>query len=151
MAGAWRIVKARRAGTAFSGEGAAMSGGRWNSRGVKVIYASETRSLAVLENLVHINPAVQFEYSCFHLEFDDSLVEKILPSGLPKNWNSYPPGPSTQKIGDGWVHAGRSAVLAVPSAIVDGEFNYLLNPAHPDFKKIKIGKPEPFTFDPRLL
>lgn len=151
MAEAWRIVKAGQAATAFSGRGAAIFGGRWNSFGVKIVYASATRSLAVLENLVHINPPVPFKYSCFHLEFDDSLVKKIPLSGLPKNWTLHPPASSTQKIGDDWAHAGRSAVLAVPSAIIRSEFNYLLNPAHPDFKKIKIGKPDPFTFDPRLL
>jgi RES domain-containing protein len=149
MAEAWRIVKARRAETAFSGEGAALGGGRWNSTGVKIFYASATRSLAVLENLVHINPPVPFKYVCFRMKFDDSLVEKI--TRLPDDWRSHPPSPSTQKIGDDWVRQGRSAVLAVPSAIIHDELNFLFNPSHPDFKKISIAKPEPFSFDPRLF
>ena len=151
MAEAWRIIKAKHAGTAFSGEGAALSGGRWNSKGVKVFYASATSSLAALENLVHINPPVLFKYVSFRIELHDSLIEKIVHFTLPKDWDSHPPSPATQKIGDDWFHAGRSVVLAVPSVIIRNEQNFLFNPAHPDFKKIKIGKPEPFTFDPRLL
>src|SRR5215469_7191612 len=131
MAEAWRIVKARHAATAFSGEGAAISGGRWNSPGIKVVYASLTQSLAVLENLVHISPPVRFEYVRFRVEFDDSLAEKIAVTALPADWRSEPPPPSTQKVGDDWVRAGRSVILAVPSAIIPSEFNFLLNPSHP--------------------
>ncbi len=149
MPEAWRIIKAKHAGTAFSGEGAALAGGRWNSAGVKVIYASATRSLAVLENLVHINPPVYFKYVCFRIEFPDALVEKAMT--LPADWRTEPPPPSTQKVGDDWVRAHRSPILAVPSAIVPGESNFLLNPSHPDFKNISVGKSEPFTFDPRLF
>jgi RES domain-containing protein len=151
MAQAWRIVKARRAETAFSGEGASQAGGRWNSRGVKIFYASATTSLAVLENLVHLNPPVLFKYVCFHLKFDDSLMEKVAGASLPDDWRAQPPPPSTQKIGDEWVRSGRSVVLAVTSAIIENEWNFLFNPSHPDFKKVRIGKPESFTFDPRLL
>ena len=151
MAEAWRIIKARRAETAFSGEGAALAGGRWNSKGVKTFYASATRSLAVLENLVHINPPVLFKYVCFRMEFEDSLAEKIVASRLPKDWDSHPPPPSTQRIGDDWVRSERSAVLAVPSAIIPKELNFLFNASHPDFKKITIGKPASFAFDSRLF
>ena len=149
MAEAWRIIKARHAAAAFSGHGAAVFGGRWNSPGVKIVYASATKSLAALENLVHVNPKVVFEYVCFRLEYDDSFVEKL--RALPADWTLEPPSPSTQKTGDDWVRSGRTAVLAVPSAIVQSELNFLFNPAHPDFKKIRIGKPEVFTFDPRLF
>jgi RES domain-containing protein len=151
MAEAWRIVKAKHAAIAFSGYGAATFGGRWNSPGVKIVYASATKSLATLENLVHLNPKVVFEYVCLRMEFEDSLVEKIVARHLPKDWDSHPPSPSTQKVGDDWVRSERSAVLAVPSAIIHNELNFLFNPAHPDFKKISIGKAESFTFDPRLL
>jgi len=70
---------------------------------------------------------------------------------LPADWMLEPPGPSSQAIGDAWVQAGESAVLAVPTVLIPSETNYLLNPMHPDFKKISIGKPQPFAFDPRLL
>jgi RES domain-containing protein len=151
MLEAWRIVKEKYAATAFSGEGAAIAGGRWNSQGVKVIYASKTKSLAALENLVHINPQVLFKYVIFHVEFDESLVHQAFPSDLPKDWHTEPPPPSTQQFGDFWVRSEKSVVIAVPSVIVPGEINFLLNPNHSDFKKISVGKPEPFTFDPRLF
>ena len=151
MPEAWRIVKAKHAATAFSGDGAAKTGGRWNSRGVPVVYASSTKSLAALETLVHLNPPVPFNYVAFRLQFDDTLIENIPLNRLPADWRVEPPPPSTKAIGDAWLREVRSAVLAMPSVIVPGELNYLLNPAHPAFKKISIGKPERFVFDPRLL
>jgi RES domain-containing protein len=151
MAEAWRIVKQKHSATAFSGEGAARSGGRWNSRGVPVVYTSSTQSLAALESLVHLNPPVRFRYVAIHIKFNDALVEIVPPKALPSDWRVEPPLPSSQRVGDAWVLAARSAVLALPSVIVSGELNFLLNPAHPDFKKIAVGKPVSFAFDPRLL
>jgi RES domain-containing protein len=147
----WRIVKARHAATAFSGKGAADYGGRWNSRGVAVVYTSGTRALAALESLVHLNPPVAFKYVAIPARCDDALIESFSPKKLPRNWRQEPPARSTQRIGDEWVREARSAVLRLPSVIISAEPNYLINPAHPDFKKIFIGKPEPFTFDRRLL
>lgn len=149
MPEAWRIVKEKHAATAFSGEGAAIAGGRWNSRGVRVIYASSTLSLAALESLVHLNPPVLFKYVAFQIEFPDDLITSV--RSLPVDWALEPPSPSSKAIGDAWARASQSAVLAVPTVIVPVETNYLLNPLHPDFKKISIGKPQPFAFDPRLL
>ncbi|MEI7732709.1 MAG: RES family NAD+ phosphorylase [Verrucomicrobiota bacterium] len=151
MLEAWRIVKERHAATAFSGEGAAKVGGRWNSRGVPVVYASGTQSLAALEILVHLNPPMRFKYVAFRLAFDQVSVEQIALKNLPADWQIEPPSPSTKALGDAWVRQARSAVLALPSVIISGEPNYLLNPAHPDFKTIAISKPERFAFDPRLL
>jgi RES domain-containing protein len=85
------------------------------------------------------------------VEFDDALVEKIAPATLPAEWQDEPPPPSTKAVGDIWVSQARSAVLELPSVIIPGELNFLLNPSHPDFKKIVIGKPDPFSFDPRRL
>ena len=151
MPKAWRIVKEKHAATAFSGKGAADSGGRWNSRGVPVVYTSNTKSLAALETLVHLNPPVPFKYVAIRIQFDDALVEIVRAKALPPDWQTEPPPPSTKAMGDAWARAARSTVLALPSVIIPGELNYLLNPAHPDFKTISIGKPEPFTFDPRLF
>jgi RES domain-containing protein len=151
MPEAWRIIKEKHAATAFSGESARLFGGRWNSRGVPVVYTSSTCSLAALESLVHLNPSVPFNYVAIRLEFDDALLETVRPKALPADWRVEPPPPSTKAIGDAWVRGGRAAVLAVPSAIIPAEPNYLLNPAHPDFKKISLSKPSPFAFDPRLL
>ena|SRR5437660_3999568 len=151
MPEAWRIVRAKLVRTAFSGEGAAKAGGRWNSRGRRVVYTSSTQSLAALENLVHLNPPILFKYKIFRLEFAQNLVEEIAVADLPKDWRAEPPPPSTKYIGNAWVLESRSAVLAVPSVIIPAELNYLLNPAHPDSNKIRIGKAADFTFDPRLL
>jgi RES domain-containing protein len=151
MPKAWRIVKSKHARTAFSGEGAARTGGRWNLRGVPVVYASSTRALAALENLLHLNPPVFLRYVIFRIDFDEVLIETLPLGVLPRNWRTEPPPPSTKRLGDAWVRAADSPVLAVPSVIIPGETNYLLNPAHPAFGKLVIGTPEEFVFDPRLL
>ena len=151
MPEAWRIIKAQHAVSAFSGRGAADYGGRWNSRSVAVVYASQAKSLAVLESLVHLNPPVPFRYTAFHLEFPAACMERFPLAQLPTDWRTEPPPPATQQIGDQWVRAARSAVLALPSVIIPSEANYMLNPAHPDFTKIIISPAEPFAFDPRLL
>src|SRR6266508_3543145 len=103
MPEAWRIVKAKHAATAFSGKGAADYGGRWNSRGVPVVYTSCTKSLAALESLVHLNPPVLFNYVAIRIEFDEALMEIIPPKALPPDWQTKPPPPSTKAIGDGWA------------------------------------------------
>lgn len=151
MPEAWRIVKEKHAATAFSGDGAAKTGGRWNSRGVPVVYTSSTKSLAALESLVHLNPPVFFKYVAIRIQFDDALIELVPAKALPADWWVEPPPPSSKAVGDAWVRQTRSAMLALPSVIISGEPNYLLNPAHPGFKNISIGKPEGFAFDPRLL
>ncbi|MBL9174387.1 MAG: RES family NAD+ phosphorylase [Verrucomicrobiales bacterium] len=149
MKQAWRIVKETHAASAFSGEGARLYGGRWNSPGTGVVYTSGSRALAALETLVHLNPPVIFRYVAIPIQWEDGLVERV--AALPAEWTQEPPPPATMGIGDLWVREARSAVLELPSVIVPGEPNYLLNPAHPDFRRIAIGKPEPFSFDPRLL
>lgn len=151
MLEAWRMVKEKHIATAFSGEGAARTGGRWNSRGVAVVYTSATRSLAALETLVHLNPLVMFNYRIIRVEFDDGWVERLTLAALSSDWNMEPPPLSTRQLGDDWARSSRSAILAVPSVIISDETNYVLNPAHPDFKKIAIDEPAPFTFDPRLV
>ena len=147
----WRIVPEQRAEDAFVGEGAKLFGGRWNSPGIAIVYGSEHKSLAALEQLVHFNPLTPNQFKSFRFQFLDSLVEKIAARHLPKDWREEPPPLSTQRMGDVWVRESRSAVLAAPSIIVPEELNYLLNPNHPDFKKITIKKPESFFFDPRLV
>lgn len=151
MARAWRIVKKIHSAKAFDGEGAWRFGGRWNSPGTRVVYCSANLSLAALETLVHLNPPVAFKSVAIELEFDDRLVETIGAKNLPSDWTEEPPSRSTMRLGDLWVKEGRSAILEIPSAIVPSESNYLLNPSHRDFQKIKIRKPVAFSFDPRLL
>jgi RES domain-containing protein len=151
MMRAWRIVRQDHGSAAFDGEGAWRFGGRWNSRGTRTVYTSATLSLAALETLVHLNPPVAFKYVAVPVDFDEALVETVAAKHLPADWNEEPPPPSTAEIGDRWVKESRSAVLELPSVIIPAEPNYLLNPAHSDFKRIRIGKPTPFSFDPRLI
>ena len=147
---AWRITKQKHARSAFSGEGARLYGGRWNSKGRAVVYASESRALALTEMLVHLEAeSLLLHYVLFRCEFDESLVQSIDSAGLPKNWAADPPPNRNHAIGDKWIDSAASAVLRVPSAVVLGEMNYLLNPAHPDFAKIAIGA-QKFKIDKRL-
>lgn len=152
---AWRIVEARHAATAFDGEGARRYGGRWNSQGRRLVYASATLSLAALEVLVHLPPLsaspTPLRHVAFPAAFDEGLVERFPRGDLPQGWNAEPPGVASMAIGDEWLREMRSAALAVPSAIVPEEFTLLLNPQHPGFARIAIGAGRPFVFDPRLL
>jgi RES domain-containing protein len=149
---AWRIVKAKHAAQAFSGEGAKRHGGRWNSPGVAVIYASGSAPLAMLEMLIHLQSQELLKrYVLFDVTFDESLVTKVDRRTLPKTWCKSPPPAAVQRIGDLWVAGGESAVLRVPSVTVAHEWNYVLNPAHADFRKITIGPKRPIWFDPRLI
>ncbi len=152
MATGWRIVKSRRARSAFDGEGARLYGGRWNSPGTRIVYVAGSVSLAVLEVLVHLGDVgVLTSYSLCAVEFEDGLIEPLDRSRLPVDWRSYPAPSGSREIGDAWVKGGSSAVLEVPSAVIERESNYLINPAHPDFVSVSVGEPEPFEFDSRLL
>jgi RES domain-containing protein len=152
MPSAWRIVRAGRAGTAFSGEGARHSGGRWSSPGVRVVYLSEHQSTAAMEIFVHTVPFPIAEiYKAFRVEWADSLTEIFPLKQLPANWRDSIPPPEAIEIGDRWVREQRSAVLAVPSALSPDDRNFLLNPEHPNFKRIRIAAPIDYEFDPRLL
>lgn len=148
---AWRIVKRKYAKHAFSGEGARRFGGRWNSPGVPMIYTAQSQSLAALEILVNAESAeLLAHYVVTEVVIDSGLIIKVDPAALPRNWRSDPPPRKVRKIGDQWVSQGSSAVLQVPSAVVPVESNFLLNPRHPDFPKLRIGKPVLFRFDERL-
>lgn len=148
---AWRIFNRRHARAAFTGEGAKRFGGRWNSRGSSVVYVASSLSLAALEMLVHLGrQAVLGSYSCAPVTFSANLVETVDPTDLPSDWRTQPPPLSTQQLGDAWLQRASSAVLRVPSVIVPEEWNYLLNPAHRDFRRVRIGKHRPFRFDSRL-
>lgn len=150
MPSAWRMVKTSRSDRAFTGEGALHTGGRWNSPGVALVYTSEHKSLAVLEILVHLDPQDPSHHVTFRIEFDEGLVEHFPAERLPPGWREEMPACAARELGDAWARERRSAVLAVPSVIIPEELNYLLNPAHPDFRRIQVGPPTPFAFDPRL-
>ncbi len=152
MLTAWRIVKKRHGARAFGGEGARLFGGRWNSPGLAVVYVASTRALAVLEMAVRLDRSTLLtSFVLIPCEFHEKLVIAVDRAVLPMNWRRDPAPPELAAIGDLWIKKVRSAVLAVPSAIIEAEINFLLNPAHPDFSKISIGDPEAFEFDPRLM
>ena len=152
MPSAWRIVRAARRQSAFTGEGARVYGGRWNSRGTAVVYVSEHESLAALELLVHLTPLTPTDrYLSFRLEWEDKMTEYFPVKNLPAKWNAEPPIFQTMQIGDELVRTGKSVALAVPSVLSTTEMNFVLNPRHSDFKKIKISEPSEYRFDPRLL
>jgi RES domain-containing protein len=146
----WRITRGSKPADAFSGEGARLFGGRWNSPGSRLVYTADFRSLAILEVLAHLTKSSPLNnYVLYLVECDDSLVQTL--SDLPSGWNSEPPTVASQSVGDAWVRSATHPVLSVPSAIVPEERNYLVNPAHPDFPRIVIGKPAALRIDPRLL
>ena len=152
MITAWRLVKSRHAAGAFDGEGARLHGGRWNSPGTRVAYASDSVALAALEVLAHLqSTAVLQAYSVVSLSFPDESVEVLEASLLPPRWRKFPSPPENQAIGDQWVAQGNWLILRVPSAIIPTAANFLINPSHPEFGKVVIGQPERFAFDARLL
>ena len=146
----WRLVAEKHVSEAFSGEGARLYGGRWNRKGAAVVYTAATRSLAILEMLVQASPLPKY-----------MAVPATLPAGLalaafdenalPPGWRDMPAPESLWSLGGTWIAAGETCALRVPSAVVPAEYNLLLNPAHPDFGKIRIGAPERLSMDRRLL
>ena len=152
MVSAWRIVKRRFVQEAFSGEGARRFGGRWNTPGNAVVYVSETRALAMLEVLAGLQSATPLpHFLLIPVRIPSTLIESVELTELPRDWRHGHARVKTREIGDLWLAEERSAVLRVPSAVVDGESNYLLNPAHRAFPKVRVGTPEELVFDPRLF
>jgi RES domain-containing protein len=147
----WRIAKRKHAKSAFSGEGARLYGGRWNSPGIPVIYTAESQSLAALEILVHLDgPELLDKYLLFPVEIAQTMIQQLELLELPRNWRAEPAPERLRAIGDAWVESKASVALRVPSALVPGEHNFLLNPGHKNFAALKIGEPFSFSFDPRL-
>ena len=145
----WRIVKDKHAKTAFSGEGARLYEGRWNSAGVPLVYCSENLALAALEILVHTQPAILRErFRVFCVRWNAGLMTELKKP--PKAWNAQPAAAVSKQIGDEWAKSARSAVLVVPSVIIPLERTFLLNPKHRDFSKIKIQDQGTLMLDPRL-
>jgi RES domain-containing protein len=147
---AFRLIKAKHAATAFSGEGARLVGGRWNFPGTPLVYTSESLSLAALETFVHLQPVdKRIRYVWFRVTIPSGVgIDR--QASLPSSWRASPPSEATQAVGTAWAKQMGSAVLRVPSILVPGEHNLLLNPQHPQFKRLRISKPEAFDFDGRL-
>jgi RES domain-containing protein len=146
----WRV--AREVYPLLDGEGARRWGGRWNSPGTAIVYTASSSALAVLESLVARDEEDAPEdliLASIRVP-DDALIERIEADALPGDWQA-PQHERCRAIGDEWVASMRSLILAVPSAVLPEETNYLLNPLHPASRKCRVVASRRFAFDPRLL
>ena len=148
----FRLAKAIY-GAELSGKGAENTGGRWNSKGVAIVYTSGSRALCTAELAVHLPLGlIPTGYQLTTFEIPDKFIGDPSPViQLPGNWNSFPYIRETQLIGDSFIKSNKELILKVPSAVVEGDFNFLINPFHPGVSKIKILSSEPFRFDERLF
>lgn len=136
----------------ISGFGAELNGGRWNSKGRSLVYTSESRALCTAEIAVHIPLGIiPTNYYLQSIKIPKSSVQKIEVSSLDKKWKNFPHDNSTKIFGDKFIVENNSLTLKVPSAVIQDEFNYLINPKHKKFDKVELLKIEPFKFDKRLF
>lgn len=151
----YRIERKKYLDTTLSGGGASrMHGYRWNSLNTYIVYTSASRALATLEVSVHIDLSEDLPIDRYYVEIEipeEVQIVELNMDDLPPNWDSKPPILETQFIGDDFVALRSAAVLKVPSSIVPPEFNYLINPAHPDSVKIKVVSVEALVFDGRMV
>ena len=149
----WRVARAAHAPSstaAFDGIGGLSVDGRWHTRGRPIVYTARTESLAKLEALVHLKPAIAPRLVLVDATIPDALVA-TLRGALPAGWDDVPDSGAARSVGDSWLQSGSSLALEVPSVLSSTETNVLINPAHPDFAQLVIGNPVPFTFDHRLV
>jgi RES domain-containing protein len=150
----YRIERKKYLETTLLGIGAAKTEGyRWNSPNTYLVYTAESRALATLEVFVHLDLSEDLPTDRMYVEIEipeEVEIMEIPIASLPPNWDARPPILETQIIGDDFVSGNQAAVLKVPSAIVPSEFNYLLNPNHPDSKKIKVISVKHVVFDERM-
>lgn len=137
----------------LSGTGAEINGGRWNNKGTKVLYTASSIALAMTEVAVHVPFGIlPIGYFVISIEIPDVKISNVTDKDLRgTTWNSHPPSHITQKIGDDFIIANKDLILKVPSAVAPGDFNFLINPSHKEFSKVKIIKMSPFGFDQRLF
>jgi RES domain-containing protein len=137
----------------LSGNGAAISGARWNSKGTEMIYCAQNRALAMAEVMVHLTFAtLPSDFVMLTISIPDEVLIAVLdPKKLNLDWNVFPTAFETPFIGDDFVKKKEACLLKVPSAVVKGDFNYLINPLHPDFSKIEIIEQVDFPFDKRIF
>ena len=134
----------------LSGTGARMVGGRWNTKGIALLYTAESRALAAMELAVRVDfsrKPKDLVMITIGLPEEVGIVE---PHSLPEDWHQYPHRALTRQIGNAFVREGKALVLKVPSAVVKGDYNFLINPHHSDFKHVRILHVIPFDFDDRL-
>lgn len=148
----WRICRRKYAEQAATGEGARLYGGRWNSRGIRVVYASTSLALAAIETFVNLEPNLRpADLVAIEGEIPDAVrVERLDLKTLPPHWYETR-DESLRRFGDEWALSRKSAALLVLSAAIRGEWNVLLNPEHPEFSRIRFAAPKPFEFDVRMF
>jgi RES domain-containing protein len=146
----WRIASAMNA--AFDGEGARRYGSRWTPRGLPAVFTSATLSLAALERFVHTDSDLESAgLVAIPVEIgDDIAIASIDPETLPADWRTFPTPPALAVIGGQWFATSQAVVLSVPSVVIPHERNFVLNPTHRAFATLRIGRSEPFSFDPRM-
>ncbi|MEX2574920.1 MAG: RES family NAD+ phosphorylase [Balneolaceae bacterium] len=146
-----RICHKDYSGEAFTGKGARLYGGRFNSSEKPAIYTSGSLSLSLLDMLVQTNDRSYFS-SCvvLYAAIPRELISEHDSDSLPAGWDAVPYGSASQKFGDEWLVSQSSAVIKVPSVIVPAEHNYIINPSHRDFEKIRSSSPEKLPYDERL-
>ena len=148
----YRISRPEYVATALLGNGAALAPGRWNSRGVRLAYTASSVSLAMLEILVHVNREdVPEGRRMLAYEIPDAALAELPPNRWPRGWDKLPYSDAVRRVGDGFVRDGRQLALRVPSAVARGEFNVLVNPAHPQFGQIRLLADDPLALAPRLF
>ena len=149
---AFRLARKKYA-IELSGKGASIAGARWNSKGTEIIYCAESRALAMAEVVVHLSLAtLPSDFVMLKIDIPDAIsMETIDVADLEPNWSVFPFSFSTQVIGDDFVRRGEACILKVPSAVVKGDFNFLINQYHSDFKRIKIVEQMDFPFDKRIF
>jgi RES domain-containing protein len=137
----------------LSGKGASISGARWNSKGTEIIYCAESRALAMAEVLVHLSLAtLPSDFVMLTIDIpEDILIEVLNIEKVSIDWNVFPCTFETPLLGDDFIKRNEACVLKVPSAVVKGDFNFLINPYHTDFYKIKITEQTNFPFDKRIF
>lgn len=150
----YRIEREKYLDTTLQGNGAAFTEGyRWNSLGTHLVYTAESRALATLEVSVHLDLSEDLPTDRHYVEInipDKIVILELRIEDLPENWGSKPPTLETQYIGDDFARDQNAAVLKVPSCIVLAEYNYLINPNHPDAAEIKVVSSNPLSFDERF-
>lgn len=152
MLRAWRLIKKKHAKEALSGEGSRLYGGRWNSKGLRVIYAAESLSLATLEVIVHLQfYAALKNFVCLPIDFESTSLKTVNIDDLPENWREDPIPLACRSFGDKWIEKKDSLILKIPSVIIPVDNNYLINPDHPDFNKLTINPLQNFELDKRLI
>ena len=145
----WRLCKQKHQNTAFSGDGGFYAPGRWHPKGFPIIYTASSLALATLEVFVHTESDKIPLVAIRAFIPDDAVIEEVDSKRLPLNWQDVAAYPALQQIGQKWLQTNQSPILKVPSSIVPVEFNYLLNPRHPDLK-FSLEQPMQFKFDKRM-